>query len=109
MKKNQKSVTIWLTDAEHDALTALASAQKKTVSAYATTQVRAQLNAPDHEDKPTTEDLFELQKETNATIKKIQEGLCYAALKLIQKGSNPIFETDKEAHEWVLMNVGRKE
>jgi len=109
MKKNQKSVTSWLTDAEHDALTALASAQKKTVTAYTTALLRLHLNEPKHEDKPTTDDLLDLQKETQATLKKIQEGLCYAALKLIQKGSNPLFETDKEAHEWVLMNVGRKE
>jgi hypothetical protein len=109
MKKNQKSVTSWLTDAEHDALTALASAQKKTVTAYTTALLRLHISGKDQPQTDNGEALLDLQRQTQDTIKKIQEGLCYAALKLIQKGSNPLFETDKEAHEWVLINVGRKE
>lgn len=108
MPSRGKSITIWLSETEHDALTALALSQRKAASVYTTSLVRAHLNKPDHEDKPTKDDLFELQKETKEAVKKVHLALCHVSEKLLLKGQEPSFISEDQAHLWVSKYVELK-
>ena len=111
MKKNQKCVAIWLTDAEHDALTALASTQKKTITAYTTELARGHLRASDNEkeaQKREAEATREALEGIKLGLQKLREGLCYSTERTLTQHLNPQFKDEEEAHEWIMKFVGRR-
>jgi hypothetical protein len=95
MKKKQKSVTVWLSEEEHDALTALASAQKKAPSAYATQTIRTHLTAKDTTESDTIEALYDLQKETRDAIRRMHEGFVTRLKNSFRKQIGPSLKQQK--------------
>jgi hypothetical protein len=107
MPPRGKSVTIWLSDKEHELLSTLARTQKKPVSVFGTEILKSYLRESPNQRADSREVLLAIDK-LHSSIAKLREGLCYGVEKLLFDDGPP-FKTAEEANEWVAKYVGQLE